>query len=292
MTVEQPDIADVAAVEGGPVELLEHGALEPFAHRVVVRGAGRGAVVIQGECGGVTGELLGDELGAVVGEDSGQFDVDGLEPFDEKVEEVDRLGGGQLADVELSDRPAGVGVDRGQLPDRPDPFEPAHVEGVQTDQIARNGREVAKPVRFDLPGDDAGRGGRERGQRLDPCGAGAKPVTVQDLLHPGLRPVDVTLGEVLEQPAGTQGGSGDGLGQDRFDLVGGHLVGLGRTTSALWHQRREAVAAGGVDPVMQRLACDAEDAGSLGDVADLTRVSDRGDTPLIDNVRAGHGALL
>jgi hypothetical protein len=48
--------SQVLAVEGGPVELLERGALEAFTDRVVVRRAGRDAVVVDAEVLEVVGE--------------------------------------------------------------------------------------------------------------------------------------------------------------------------------------------------------------------------------------------
>ena len=43
--LELADRGEVAAMEGGSPALLEHGALEPFADRVVVGRAGRDAMV-------------------------------------------------------------------------------------------------------------------------------------------------------------------------------------------------------------------------------------------------------
>lgn len=51
------------------------------------------------ERGDVLGERLGGELWPVVGEDPGQLDIDGLEPLDDQVEEVDGVGRGELADI-------------------------------------------------------------------------------------------------------------------------------------------------------------------------------------------------
>jgi len=48
----------------------------------------------------------------------------------------------------------------------------------------------------------------------------------------------------------------------------------------------------GVDQVVQGLAGDPEHAGDLDDVADLARMGDRGKAPLVDDVSAGHGAVL
>lgn len=50
--VEQRDVVDAAAVEVWPVELAQHGSMEPLADRVVVRGPGRDPVVDQPELTG------------------------------------------------------------------------------------------------------------------------------------------------------------------------------------------------------------------------------------------------
>jgi hypothetical protein len=57
--------SQVLAVEGGPGELLEGGALEAFADGVVVGRGGRDAVVVHAEVLEVVGEPTAGELRAV-----------------------------------------------------------------------------------------------------------------------------------------------------------------------------------------------------------------------------------
>jgi len=57
--------SEVLAVEGRPVELLEGGALEALADRVVVGRARRDAMVVDAEVLQVAGDRLAGELGAV-----------------------------------------------------------------------------------------------------------------------------------------------------------------------------------------------------------------------------------
>ena len=85
-----------------------------------------------------------------------------------------------------TDRPAGRGVDRGELPDRPDAFEVPDVEAVQGDQVTGTGREVTEPERAvsGVVGDQTGRRGGQLGERRDALTTPTEPVTVQDLLHP------------------------------------------------------------------------------------------------------------
>ena len=80
------------AVEASPVErgtpaFLERGALESFADRVVVGGAGRGAVMGDAELGEMAGERLAGELGAVVGEHAADVDAETAKLADHPVEE-------------------------------------------------------------------------------------------------------------------------------------------------------------------------------------------------------------
>ena len=51
------------------------------------------------------------------------------------------------AEEHVTDRPAGRGVDRGELPHLPDAFEVPDVEAVQGDQVTGTGREVTEPER-------------------------------------------------------------------------------------------------------------------------------------------------
>jgi hypothetical protein len=56
-----------------------------------------------------------------------------------------------LADVELGDGPAGVGVNRGQLLARPDACEAADIEGVPIRQVASYGPKVPEPAGLVTP---------------------------------------------------------------------------------------------------------------------------------------------
>src|SRR5690606_22360738 len=66
--LELAGAGEAATVEGGPPALLEDGAVEPFAHRVVVRRPGWDPVVIEALGGDGGGERVGLVLGPVVGE--------------------------------------------------------------------------------------------------------------------------------------------------------------------------------------------------------------------------------
>jgi hypothetical protein len=63
--VEVGQASEVLAVERRPVELLERGALEAFADRVVVGRPGRDAMVADAAVLKVAGEAVAGELGAV-----------------------------------------------------------------------------------------------------------------------------------------------------------------------------------------------------------------------------------
>jgi hypothetical protein len=63
--LELAGAGEAAPVERRAPALLERGALEAFAHRVVVRGSGRGPVVADVLGGDRRGEGPGDVLGAV-----------------------------------------------------------------------------------------------------------------------------------------------------------------------------------------------------------------------------------
>jgi hypothetical protein len=75
------------------------------------------------------------------------------------VDEGARVSGRLVPGDQAGDRVAGVGVDGGELPDRADAVELADIEGVQGDQVAGPGGEVAEPERAVLgwAGEDAGR---------------------------------------------------------------------------------------------------------------------------------------
>jgi hypothetical protein len=79
-------------------------------------------------------------------------------------------------------------------------------EGVQGDQVAGAGGEVAEPERAVLGrgGHDPGGGCGELGQGSDPLGPSAEPVATQDLVDPRGRLTHPTIGEVVDQLAGAQ----------------------------------------------------------------------------------------
>jgi hypothetical protein len=111
----------------------------------------------------------------------------------------------------------------------------ADIEGVQGDQITRAGGEVAEPERPVLGrcGQDAGGRRGQLGQRSHPLGTSAEPVPAQELLHARGRQAHPTLGQMVDQAPGPDGGAGDRLGQHRLDLVGWGGGGHHRRSAAL-----------------------------------------------------------
>jgi hypothetical protein len=95
-------------------------------------------------------------------------------------------------------------------------------EGVQGDQVAGPGGEVAEPERAVLGwgGEDAGRRGGELGEGGHALGAPAEPMPAQDLLNAGGRQPHPAVGQVVDQTPSADGGAGHRLGEHRFDLVG------------------------------------------------------------------------
>jgi len=150
------------------------------------------------------------------------------------VDEGGGVAGRLVPGDQRGDRVAGGSVDRGELPDRPDAFELADIEGVQGDQIARAGGEVAEPERplLGRSSQDAGRRGGELGEGGHPLGTAAELVTPEDLLDTRGRQAHPAVGQVVDQALRADGGAGNGLGQHGFDLVG-----RGRG----WHHWRPAV---------------------------------------------------
>jgi hypothetical protein len=132
--VEVGEAGEVLAVEGRAVELLERGALEALADRVVVGRAWRDAVVAHTADLEMLGEGLANELWTVVAEHPGELGPDLGQAFGEVVDEAGRVSGRLVPGDQAGDRVAGGGVDGGELPDRPDAFELADIEGVQGDQ--------------------------------------------------------------------------------------------------------------------------------------------------------------
>src|SRR6266571_4843339 len=145
------------------------------------------------------GVEAGTELGAVVGEHPGDGDAELGEFADHSAQEPFRDLGVGRADEHLTDRPAGRGVDRGELPDRTDTFEFADVEAVQGHQVTGPGREVTEPERSlerRLGQKSGGRAGelRERGDALT---ASTQPVTAQQLLGTAAADLEASLAELF-----------------------------------------------------------------------------------------------
>src|SRR3954468_22029071 len=129
------------------------------------------------------------ELGSVVGEDTSDSNAEATQFADHEVEKPFRDVGVRRAEEHLADRPAGRGVDRGELPDLPDTFEVPDVEAVQGDQVTGAGREVTEPERAALRVVGHETGGRrgQLGERRNTFTSPAEVVTGQDLLHPTRR---------------------------------------------------------------------------------------------------------
>jgi hypothetical protein len=115
-------------------------------------------VLADGELLEMTGERRAGELWAVVGQDRAKLDPDAGQAFGDVVDEAGGVPGRLVSGDQRADRLAGGGVDGGELPDRADALELADIEGVQGDQVARVGGEVAEPERaiFVRGGQDAG----------------------------------------------------------------------------------------------------------------------------------------
>jgi hypothetical protein len=108
----------------------------------------------------VAGERLAGELRAVVGEDSGELGPDAGQARGDVVDEAGGVPGRLVPGDQGTDPIAGGGIDRGELPDRPDALELADIEGVQGDQVTGAGGEVAEPERAVLGWGGEGAGGR------------------------------------------------------------------------------------------------------------------------------------
>ena len=131
----------------------------------------------------------GAELGTVVGEYAGDVDAEATKFGDHTVEEPGRDLGVRWAEEHFADRPSSRGVDRGELPHRPDTFEVPDIEAVQRDQVTRPGREVTEPERA-LPGIVSDETGRRCGQLCECPDALTTPteaMTTEDLLDPTRR---------------------------------------------------------------------------------------------------------
>jgi hypothetical protein len=119
---ELTEAIEAASVERGTPTFLEGGALESFTDGVVVRRPGRGPVMRDLELLEM-GIESGAELGSVVGEDTGDGHPQTTQFSDHAVEEPFRDVGVGRAEEHFADRPAGRGVDRGELPHFPHAFE-------------------------------------------------------------------------------------------------------------------------------------------------------------------------
>jgi hypothetical protein len=91
--VEVSQAGEVLAVEGGPVELLEGGALEAFADRVMVGRAGRDTAVVDAQVLEVAGERRAGDLGAIVGQHPGELDADATQSLGDVVDEASGVAG-------------------------------------------------------------------------------------------------------------------------------------------------------------------------------------------------------
>src|SRR5215207_11161941 len=92
-------------------------------------------------------EPMTGELGAIVGQHSGQLDPDAGQPLGYVVDEAGGVPGRLLPGDQAGDRVASGRCRPGQLPDRADALELGDIEGVQGDQITRPSGEVAEPER-------------------------------------------------------------------------------------------------------------------------------------------------
>lgn len=267
LAVELGRGVEALPVERRPVELLEHRALEPLAHGVVVGRTGRDAVVVDATVGHGVAEGEAGELRPVVAEDAAQLDADGGQALHDVVDEGDGALGGLVAHEELHDRPARGGVDGGELPHLGHALEEPDVEGVEGHEVARAGGEVAEAERpgAGVVGHQAAVRRGDLGEGAHPLGATPQAVAHEQLLHARRRQHDAALGQVLDQPACAEGRPRQGLGQHCLDDVGWRGVGHHGRTAVLGHQRGEAVAAGTACPPVIGRAADAVVAADLGD---------------------------
>src|SRR5215204_6949150 len=113
--LELADGPEAAPVERRAPAFLQGRALEPFAHGVVVRAAGRDAVVVQAELCEVAPEAGGDVLRSVVVEHGPDRPAEVPEPSLHLRDEAAGVLGGDRAQDDLDHRPACRGVDSGEL---------------------------------------------------------------------------------------------------------------------------------------------------------------------------------
>jgi hypothetical protein len=155
------------------------------------------------------------------------------------------------------------------------------------------GGEVAEPERaiLGVGGEDAGGGRGQLGQGGNPLGTAAEPVTPEELLYPRRRQTHATVGQVADQLAGAQGGTGDRLGQHRLDLLRWGRIRHHRWPAALGQQRRQPSALGPAGPVVVAGARAPEGAAGLGHAGLRGPVQDL-DTAVVDDLCWGHGGGL
>ena len=215
------------------------------------------------------------------------------EDADHLVDEAGGDGCGLLTDDQLRDRPARRGVDRGELEDRADPFQLADGKGVEGDEIAWSGSEVAEPegTVARLVGDEAGFCGGDLRERRDPLATVAEVVAEQHPLHARARQHDLPLREVLEEPSRPEGRARDGFGEDDLDDVHGCRVRLPGGSARLRHERGQSVTRGTVRPVVVALAGDPEGPTARRHAVGA-RVVEHADATVVDDLVQGHGGGL
>jgi hypothetical protein len=91
--VKLSQASEVLAVESRPVELLERGALEALADRVVVRRARRDPVVTDAKLLKTAGEPMTGELGPIISQHPGKLGADAGQPLGDVVDEAGRVTG-------------------------------------------------------------------------------------------------------------------------------------------------------------------------------------------------------
>ncbi len=189
-------------------------------------------------------------------------------------------------------RPAGVGVDGGELVALADALEVPDVEAVERHQLTGPGRGVTEPERLRLAcyvGDDSCRG---RGDHRGPSQAGlagSQPGGDQVVLggRRGDRPT--LVGQAVREASGPKGRLENGEGQQLLDHMRWGRVRQLRAATGLGHQRVESVAVRSVFPLVVTGARHPERAARLGHVPAARRVVQHGQAPVIDDLCWGHG---
>ena len=170
--------------ERGPPAFLEDRAVQAFDVSVGLGPSGADLAVADAS-GQSAGEGLAPELVAVVGEHALKLPARGLEFCCDSAGQ----GGGVLdgrpgrgADGQIGPRVAGVGVDRGDLPDRAaGAVQPPDKETVQADQLARP---AGVDVRLGVGLARRLLGRAVPGHQRQPLGARVQAVTDQRLIDP------------------------------------------------------------------------------------------------------------